>query len=75
MDKDTEAWQSIALSLGFNQCDLLMEDPIERDYPEEVETKEEPKDYPPKNSWGMIKPPETTQKEWVEGYKAWKEKQ
>ena len=28
--------------------------------------------YPPKNSWGMIKPPETTQKEWVDGYKQWK---
>ena len=54
---------------------------IERDYPtipmtEEEEyrnagiTKEEAeKTYPPKNSWGMIKPPETTQKEWVKGYK------
>ena len=57
---------------------------IERDYPtipmtEEEEyrnagiTKEEAeKTYPPKNSWGMIKPPETTQKEWVKGYKEWK---
>ena len=48
---------------------------VEEETPQEVETKEEPKEYPPKNSWGMIKPPETTQKEWVEGYKAWKEKQ
>ena len=57
---------------------------IERDYPtipmtEEEEyrnagiTKEEAeRTYPPKNSWGMIKPAETTQKEWVEGYKEWK---
>ena len=57
---------------------------IERDYKlipmtEEEEyrnagiTKEEAeKTYPPKNSWGMIKPPETTQKEWVDGYKQWK---
>ena len=56
---------------AIHYCEMI----IERDYPEEVETKEEPKDYPPKNTWGMIKPPETTQKEWVEGYKAWKEKQ
>ncbi len=27
------------------------------------------KDYPPKNSWGMIKPNES----WVEGYNKWKE--
>ena len=57
---------------------------IERDYPtipmtEEEEyrnagiTKEEAeRTYPPKNSWGMIKQPETTQKEWVKGYKEWK---
>ena len=57
---------------------------IERDYPtipmtEEEEyrnagiTKEEAeKTYPPKNSWGMIKPPETSQKDWVDGYKKWK---
>jgi hypothetical protein len=30
--------------------------------------------YPPKNSWGMIKPPETSGKDWVDGYKQWKEK-
>ena len=57
---------------------------IERDYPtipmtEEEEyrnagiTKEEAeKTYPPKNSWGMIKPPETSGKDWVDGYKQWK---
>ena len=57
---------------------------IERDYPtipmtEEEEyrnaaiTKEEAEiTYPPKNSWGMIKPPETSQKEWIDGYKKWK---
>ena len=57
---------------------------LERDYPlipmtEEEEyrnagiSKEEAeKTYPPKNSWGMIKPQETTQKEWVKGYKEWK---
>ena len=57
---------------------------IERDYPtipmtEEEEyrnagiTKEEAeKTYPPKNSWGMIKPPETSHKEWIKGYKQWK---
>ena len=57
---------------------------IERDYPtipmtEEEEyrnagiTKEEAeKTYPPKNSWGMIKPPETSNKDWVDGYKKWK---
>ena len=57
---------------------------IERDYPtipmtEEEEyrnagiTKEEAeKTYPPKNSWGMIKPPETSGKDWVEGYNEWK---
>ena len=28
--------------------------------------------YPPKNSWGMIKPPETSGKDWVDGYKKWK---
>ena len=59
---------------------------IERDYKlipmtEEEEyrnagiTKEEAeRTYPPKNSWGMIKPPETSGKDWVEGYKQWKEK-
>jgi hypothetical protein len=57
---------------------------IERDYPtipmtEEEEyrnagiTKEEAeRTYPPKNSWGMIKPPETSGKDWVDGYKNWK---
>ena len=57
---------------------------LERDYPlipmtEEEEyrnagiTKEQAeRTYPPKNSWGMIKPAETTQKEWVEGYNEWK---
>ena len=57
---------------------------IERDYPlipmtEEEEyrnagiTKEEAeKTYPPKNSWGMIKPSETSGKDWVDGYKEWK---
>jgi len=57
---------------------------IERDYKlipmtEEEEyrnagiTKEEAeRTYPPKNSWGMIKPPETSGKDWVDGYKKWK---
>ena len=57
---------------------------LERDYPlipmtEEEEyrnagiTKEQAeKTYPPNNSWGMIKPPETSEKDWVEGYKEWK---
>ena len=57
---------------------------IERDYPtipmtEEEEyrnagiTKEQAeRTYPPKNSWGMIKPPETSGKDWVDGYKNWK---
>ena len=57
---------------------------IERDYPtipmtEEEEyrnagiTKEEAeRTYPPQNSWGMIKPPETSGKDWVDGYKKWK---
>ena len=57
---------------------------IERDYPTVPMTEEEEyrnagitkekaeRTYPPKNSWGMIKPPETTQKEWVKGYKEWK---
>jgi len=57
---------------------------IERDYKlipmtEEEEyrnagiTKEEAeRTYPPKNSWGMIKPPETSGKDWVDGYKPWK---
>ena len=58
---------------------------IERDYPtipmtEEEEyrnagiTKEEAeRTYPPKNSWGMIKPPETSHADWIKGYKEWKE--
>jgi len=57
---------------------------IERDYPtipmtEEEEyrnagiTKEEAeRTYPPKNSWGMIKPPETSNANWIKGYKEWK---
>ena len=57
---------------------------IERDYPtipmtEEEEyrnagiTKEQAeRTYPPKNSWGMIKPPETSGKDWVDGYNQWK---
>ena len=57
---------------------------IERDYPtipmtEEEEyrnagiTKEEAeKTYPPKNSWGMIKPPDTSHEDWIKGYKEWK---
>ena len=28
--------------------------------------------YPPKNSWGMIKPPETSNADWIKGYKEWK---
>ena len=57
---------------------------LERDYPlipmtEEEEyrnagiTKEEAeRTYPPQNSWGMIKPPETSGKDWIKGYKEWK---
>ena len=57
---------------------------IERDYKlvpmtEEEEyrnagiTKEEAeRTYPPQNAWGMIKPPETSGKDWVDGYKKWK---
>ena len=57
---------------------------LERDYPlipmtEEEEyrnagiTKEQAeRTYPPNNSWGMIKPPETSGKDWVDGYKEWK---
>ena len=57
---------------------------IERDYPtipmtEEEEyrnagiTKEEAeRTYPPKNSWGMIKPTETSNADWIKGYKKWK---
>ena len=57
---------------------------IERDYPLIPMTEEEEyrnagiskadaeKTYPPDNSWGMIKPPETSGKDWVEGYKQWK---
>ena len=59
---------------------------VERDYPlipmtEEEEyrnagiTKEEAeRTYPPQNSWGMIKPPETSGKDWIKGYKEWKDK-
>ena len=59
---------------------------LERDYPlipmtEEEEyrnagiTKEEAeRTYPPQNSWGMIKPPETSGKDWIKGYKEWKDK-
>ena len=36
-------------------------------------TKEEAeRTYPPKNSWGMIKPPETSNANWIKGYKEWK---
>jgi hypothetical protein len=57
---------------------------IERDYPTIPMTEEEEyrnagitkgqaeKTYPPQNSWGMIKPPETPGKNWVKGYKEWK---
>ena len=57
---------------------------IERDYPtipmtEEEEyrnagiTKEEAeRTYPPKNSWGMIKRSETSNADWIKGYKEWK---
>ena len=57
---------------------------LERDYPlipmtEEEEyrnagiTKEQAeKTYPPQNSWGMIKPPETSNADWIKGYKKWK---
>ena len=57
---------------------------LERDYPlipmtEEEEyrnagiTKEEAeRTYPPNNSWGMIKPPETSNADWIKGYKEWK---
>ena len=57
---------------------------IERDYPTIPMTEEEEyrnagitnqeaeRTYPPQNSWGMIKPPETSGKDWVDGYKKWK---
>ena len=59
---------------------------LERDYPlvpmtEEEEyrnagiTKEQAeRTYPPQNSWGMIKPSETSNKDWIKGYKEWKNK-
>ena len=37
-----------------------------------ITNEEAERTYPPKNSWGMIKPPETSGKDWVEGYKQWK---
>ena len=37
-----------------------------------ITKKEAEKTYPPDNSWGMIKPPETSGKDWVDGYKKWK---
>ena len=44
------------------------------DATEDVEKiqKHAEKTYPPKNSWGMIKPPDTSGKDWVDGYKKWK---
>jgi hypothetical protein len=57
---------------------------IERDYPTIPMTEEEEyrnagisktdaeKTYPPHNSWGMIKPTETSGKDWIDGYKKWK---
>ena len=65
---------------AIHYCEMI----LERDYKlipmtEEEEyrnagiTKEEAeKTYPPKNSWGMIKPSETSGKDWVDGYKEWK---
>ena len=58
---------------------------LERDYPlvpmtEEEEyrnagitKKEAEKIYPPQNSWGMIKPADTSNKDWVDGYNKWKD--
>jgi hypothetical protein len=57
---------------------------LERDYPlipmteeEEyrnagIKKEEAERTYPPQNSWGMIKPPETSGKDWIKGYKEWK---
>tara|TARA_R100001594_G_scaffold22549_1_gene43758 strand:- start:624 stop:1004 length:381 start_codon:yes stop_codon:yes gene_type:complete len=57
---------------------------IERDYPTIPMTEEEEyrnagitkekaeRTYPPKNSWGMTKPPETSNADWIKGYKEWK---
>ena len=57
---------------------------LERDYPlipmtEEEEyrnagiTKEQAeRTYPPNNSWGMIKRSETSNADWIKGYKEWK---
>ena len=39
-----------------------------------ISKEEAERTYPPKNSWGMIKPPETSGKDWVDGDKKWKEK-
>jgi len=59
---------------------------LERDYPLIPMTEEEEyrnsgiskedaeRTYPPKNSWGIIKPPETSNADWIKGYKEWKDK-
>ena len=59
---------------------------LERDYPLIPMTEEEEyrnagiskedaeRTYPPKNSWGMIKPPKTSHADWIKGYKEWKDK-
>ena len=59
---------------------------LERDYPLIPMTEEEEyrnagiskedaeRTYPPKNSWGMIKHPETSNEDWIKGYKEWKDK-
>ena len=59
---------------------------LERDYPLIPMTEEEEyrnagiskedaeRTYPPKNSWGMIKPPGTSHADWIKGYKEWKDK-
>ena len=37
-----------------------------------ISKEEAERTYPPQNSWGMIKPPDTSGKDWVDGYKKWK---
>ena len=67
----------------IHYCEMILERDYKRIPMTEAEeyrnagiTKEQAeRTYPPQNSWGMIKPAETSGKEWVEGYKAWKESQ
>ena len=68
VDAQTEEEATELYNKGDENLNLSEWKEVEEEYRINDTEFELVKDYPPKNSWGMIKP----SKSWIEGYNKWK---